>query len=101
MVWVLVRHKVEDYEKWKPVFDESKAKMKEHGALQFMVTRDRGDGNLVSVGIAWPSFEDAEAFMSSEWLKEAMGRAGVLQPLTVFHMEPADACDFTKCCCGG
>ena len=31
MAYMLVRHKVEDYEKWKPVFDDHQATRRESG----------------------------------------------------------------------
>jgi hypothetical protein len=77
MVRLFVRHKVEDYAKWRKAYDdfeETRTKMGEIGDWVFQLD---GDPNDVTVIHDFDSVEQANAFKSSSELREVMSNAGV------------------------
>ena len=77
MATVAVRHRVQNYEAWRSVYDEHGAVRKEHGCTGDLVLRDEQDPNEVFVLTYWPSLDAAHAFAGDPSLPEAMQRAGV------------------------
>jgi quinol monooxygenase YgiN len=75
--FLLVTHKVEDYDKWLPVFEGTAALKKKFGWKQSTVYSVDGDRNNVMVMEEFASLEKAKAFAASPELKAAMGKAGV------------------------
>jgi quinol monooxygenase YgiN len=74
---VVVRHDVEDYAAWRPVYDSVDGLRKEHGCTEAEVMVDPLDKNDVFVLHRFPTIEQAQAYVGSDELREAMGRAGV------------------------
>jgi hypothetical protein len=71
---LLVRHTVESYNAWKPLFDEHEASRRSHGASGHRVLHD---GNNVTVLIDFPDRASADGFTSDAALADVMKRAGV------------------------
>ncbi len=78
MVQFLIRHKVKDYGKWKPVFDEHAAKRKASGSKGGRLFRSEKDPNEVVILFEWEDLSKARQFAESEDLRKAMERAGVM-----------------------
>jgi heme-degrading monooxygenase HmoA len=77
MPFVLVRHKVQDYAKWKPVFDEHGATRKASGSKGGHLFRSADDPNDLVILLEWDDEKKARQFVQSEDLRQAMQRAGV------------------------
>lgn len=90
MTYVVVRHNVEDYARWKPVYDEHAAFRKETGSTGSRVLRDLNDPTNLIVISEWPSLEQAQQFAQSPNLHEVMGRAGVTGRPDVIFAEEVD-----------
>lgn len=90
MAYVLVRHKVNDYEVWKSVFDDFADSRKLGGEKAYQVFRAEDDSNNVILLFEWESFESAHAFLHSQDLKDAMQKAGVAEEPYIRFMEEAD-----------
>ena len=90
MVLILVRHKVEDYAKWKAVFDEHGAARKAGGSMGARVMRNVDDPSEQVIITEWPDIEHAKAFVASPDLREAMGRGGVMGMPDVVFLEETD-----------
>jgi len=90
MIQVLVRHNVEDYNTWRPVYDGHEAFRKETGSLGARVLRDANDPTNVVVITEWPDLQHALSFTQSASLHEAMGRAGVVGRPDVYFLEEVD-----------
>ncbi|MFQ5796750.1 MAG: cyclase [Candidatus Bipolaricaulia bacterium] len=90
MPYVLVRHKVEDYAKWKPVFDEHGATRKTYGSKGGYVFRNVDDPNEVVILIEGDDLEKIRQFAQSEDLRQTMQRAGVADQPDVYFLEETD-----------
>ena len=86
MPWILVRTKVEDYNKWKTVFDEDSSNRKEMmGSKGGFLFGNADDPNEVIILLEVDDLEKARQFAQSDDLKEAMEKGGVVgQPDIVF-----------------
>ncbi len=88
MAYMLIKHKVEDFAKWKKAFDEH-ARARE-GAEIFaqQVLREIKDPNNVFVICKIRSVEKANALSASPETKEIVKKAGVIgQPEVYFLQE--------------
>lgn len=90
MPWMLVRHKVENYADWKPVFDEHGDARAEAGSQGGYVFRNADDPNEVVVVMQVADLDDARQFAASDDLRETMQRAGVTDQPDIYFLEEAD-----------
>ena len=80
MPYNLVRVKVADYAKWKPIFDQLSAPRKASGGAKGgILFRDEKDPNDITILIEWDKLEDAHKFVESETVKEAVKKSGVVK----------------------
>jgi len=77
MVKVIVQHKVADYDRWLPVFEEHEAIRRQHGATGHTITRVASDPNTIVIVNDFATLEGALAFAQDPSLPEAMARGGV------------------------
>ena len=88
MVYIYVRHNVEDYAKWKEGFDKHAAARQAGGATdEAYIMRNVDDPNELTAILGWSDLEKARAFTQSASLKEAMQKAGVAGPPEVRYLE--------------
>jgi heme-degrading monooxygenase HmoA len=73
----LVRHRVDDFDNWKKVYDAFAPIQAEHGVRAHQVLRSIENPNDVIVTHTFDSGEAARAFFATPELKEAMSKAGV------------------------
>jgi heme-degrading monooxygenase HmoA len=90
MIQVLVRHNVEDYNTWRPVYDGHEAFRKQTGSVGATVFRDANDPSNVVVITRWPTMDRALEFANSASLHEVMGKAGVVGKPDVYFLEEID-----------
>ena len=84
---LLVRHTVESYDAWKPVFDGHEVNRRSHGASGHRVLHD---GNQVTLLIDFPDRASAEGFASDPALPEVMSKAGVVGAPEIALLEPSE-----------
>ena len=90
MVYIHVRHKVEDYANWKESFDKHAPARQAGGATdEAYVMRNVDDPNEITIVLGWSDLEKARTFTQSVSLKEAMQEAGVIGPPEVHFLEAA------------
>ena len=77
MVRVFVRHNVEDYDAWRNVYEEFDPDRVLMGVKGDGVFQSVDDPNDITAWHDFDSVDDARAFVESDALREAMGRAGV------------------------
>lgn len=79
MPTLFVRHRVDDFDTWRQVYDEVEDLREEFGVLQEAVYQEVGRPDHVLVVHEFDRAEQARRFMVSEKLKQAMDRAGVTE----------------------
>lgn len=89
MAHVLVRHKVEDFDKWKTQFDEHTSVREENGSKGSHVFRNADNPNEVIVLLEWDNLDNARQFANSDELKEAMQKAGVTDQPDIYFLDEA------------
>jgi hypothetical protein len=78
MTHVLVRHKVADFAKWKPVYDGHHAARQKAGLREKSLLRSIDNPNEVVLLFEAEDLKRAQAFTESSDLREAMQKAGVV-----------------------
>lgn len=88
MIKVFVRHKVEDFAKWKYVFDDFLGHRKTSGELSYSIGHLPNEPNNLCLIFEWDNLENANAFLGSEILKTTMQAAGVIEApdISVFEV---------------
>lgn len=90
MVYIYVRHSVEDYARWREGYDNHASARQAGGATdKGNVMRNVDDPHDITVVLGWSDLEKARAFTQSASLKEAMQKAGVIGPPEVRFLEAA------------
>lgn len=87
MTFVLVRHKVQDFAKWKPIYDDHAAKRKSGGSKGARLFRNADNPNEVILLFEWDQLDHARQFLQSEDLRKAMEKAGVADKPNVYFLE--------------
>ncbi len=87
MPYMLVIHKSEDFNKWKPVYDEHEKVRKNSGSKGAVLFRNQDNPNETVVLIEWDIIEHAKNFASSPDLKETMQRAGVIDIPKIYFLD--------------
>ena len=73
----VVRHRVTDFDAWKKVYDVFAPVQADGGVHAHQVLRSNEDPNDVMITHTFDSLRDAQAFMGTQELKDAMIQAGV------------------------
>jgi heme-degrading monooxygenase HmoA len=87
MVFVTLSHSVEDYDKWKPVYDGHEGARISSGCKSANVYVSPQNKNKITVLFEWDTKENFQRFSESEDLKNAMMKAGVQGPPDVKFLE--------------
>ena len=74
---MVLNFEVDDYDTWKPMFDEDPAGRRESGAKGYVVSRAVDNPNEVFVRIEFPSVEQAKTFRERLITSGAMERGGM------------------------
>jgi hypothetical protein len=78
MTYLFVRHTVQDYSKWKPVFDQDRKNREAAGSKGAQVFQDINKPNEVTVIMEFDIAENAGKMIESDDLRKTMQSAGVL-----------------------
>ena len=87
MAHLLIRHKVKDYHEWQKVFDGFIDTRRAGGEKTFQILHTDNDRNNLVAYFEWDSLENAKKFTNSSELKEAMGKAGVVEQPEIYFLE--------------
>lgn len=90
MVFVLVRHKVADFDKWKPAFDEHGKTRKKSGSKGAKVYKSKDNPKEMIILMEWDNIENAKKFAGSQDLKDTMTKAGVVDMPDVYFLEEVE-----------
>lgn len=78
--FVLIIHEVQDYPKWKAIFDQAAQMRSDAGEVEYHLLAAAGNARQVVHFSRWRSLAAARAFFESEELVEIRRRAGVQAP---------------------
>jgi len=92
MFVLAVNHDVEDYDRWKLVFDEHQPAR--GGAAFHRVNRNVDSANNVTVVAGFPTEDSARDFVDDPALREAMQRAGVIGAPRIELYEEVEAVEY-------
>ena len=87
MAHLLVIHTVEDFARWKAAFDDHENTRRTSGGGDYQLLRNAHNPNEVVVLFDWDSVENAQAFASSDNLREAMQKAGVVSKPNIYFLD--------------
>ena len=87
MAKVFIRHKVEDFAKWKKAFDGFLVQRKAGGELSYSIGHVPNEPNNLCLTFDWDSVENANKFLGSEELRAAMQEATVAEAPEIFVFE--------------
>ena len=90
MASMFIKHRVADYARWKPVFDEHEPLRIEYGTVGHSLHRDADDPNVIIIAFRVNDLNRAKEFASSEELRSAMERAGVLGPPDIWFADDVE-----------
>lgn len=85
--FVLIIHKVIDYNLWKTIFDNASSIRKEAGELSYQVFKYHDNPNIVVHLSIWSSHENAKLFFESAELIKIRKEAGVEHPQFMYLEE--------------
>ena len=77
MAIMLIHFEVDDYDAWKPMFDEDPAGRVEAGATSYMISRAVDNPNEAFIRVDFPSVEAARAFRERLLASGALERGGM------------------------
>ena len=87
MIHMLVRHKVADFSKWKPVYDAPSSARQKAGLKEEHLLRNADDPNEVILLFSADDLDKAKAFAASDELRQAMQKAGVSDKPDVYFLK--------------
>jgi heme-degrading monooxygenase HmoA len=90
MLHVIVRVAFQDYEKWKPVFDEAGSLRKAYGSKGVRIFRNMEKANEALIFGEYEDLEKVRQLFQSQEFREATRRAGVSGPPEVIFLEQVD-----------
>jgi len=86
-MYLLVRHKISDFVKWKSVYDAHLSAREKAGLKEEHLLRNADDPNEVLLLFCVEDFDKAKAFSSSADLRQAMERSGVSDKPGVYFLK--------------
>ena len=90
MPYVLIRHRVRNFAKWKPVYDDHGATRKKAGSKGAHLFRNVDKPKETVILIKWNRLNTARKFVKSRELRAAMKRAGVVDRPDIYFLEEVD-----------
>ncbi len=85
--YVLIRHSVEDYPKWKAVYDAHKPERGKRGVTDNQLFQDADDPNMVTILFDAEDIQRAKEFTHSDEVREIMQKAGVVSKPDIYFLK--------------
>ena len=87
IMYLLIRHKVSDFAKWKPVYDGHLSARQKAGLKEEHLFRNADDPNEVLLLFSVEDFDKAKAFITSDDVRQTMERAGVSDKPDIYFLK--------------
>jgi hypothetical protein len=78
MRYLLLRHQVKDYDRWRPIYDSHAFAREAAGLEELHIFRDAGDPSIVTLLYRANDLDAVRMFAESPELLEKMKQAGVM-----------------------
>lgn len=91
MASVLIKHTVEDYDSWKPVFDDHATTRMEYGSKGYRLLKGSETDDEIVLLFEWDSAENARRFLEESDVKDVMERGGVVGEPEIHFLEEIEA----------
>jgi hypothetical protein len=78
MNYLVIHHRVRDFEQWKPLYDAHRSSREQAGVKELRLLHGAEDANDVTMLFEANDLPKAKAFVASAELREAMKKAGVV-----------------------
>ena len=85
--FMTIKHKVANYEKWKPVYDSHDSIRQSNGLHNYVIARGTEDPNMILIALRMDDVDKAKAMVASQEMKDRMKKAGVVGPTTFDYLE--------------
>lgn len=86
MAFLLIRHKVKDFETWKTGYDAHQPKRTEAGLTEKFLLRGADDANEVVLLFEAQDLTRAKVFVASQDLREKMQEVGVIDQPDIYFL---------------
>ena len=86
-MYLLIRHKVSDFAKWKPVYDGHLSARQKAGLKEEHLFRNADGPNEVLLLFSVEDFDKAKAFIASDDVRQTMERAGVSDKPDIYFLK--------------
>ena len=86
MAFILIRHKVRDFDTWKTGYDAHQPKRTEAGLTEKYLLRSADDTNEVGMLFEAADLNRAKAFAASADLREKMQEVGVIDKPDIYFL---------------
>ena len=90
---VIVRHKIKDFDAWKPLFYADAQRQRDASCTRWQLTRNKQDQNELVIIFECQDLDKARKVFSDPSLAELMKRAGVVDQPTIFFLVALETCD--------
>ncbi|UCH66248.1 MAG: hypothetical protein JSW63_03710 [Ignavibacterium sp.] len=90
MAHLFIKHKVADYTAWKKTFDEFVETRRAGGEKSFQILHPENEPNNLYLMFEWDSIANAQKFLDSSELKNAMQEAGVTEEPQISFLNEYD-----------
>ncbi len=96
MAYLIVHHTVQDYGKWKPVYDEDQVNRKASGIKCEQLFRSTDDPNDVTILFEVSDINRVRQFIQSDELRKTMQRGGVIGMPEFHFLEEVETHELVK-----
>ncbi len=87
MAWIHMHYRVQDYNKWKEVYDKTAEYKRHQGWKRYRLYQVAGNRNDLVVMEQFDTLERAQAYGGSDYLRQAQDQAGVVPPVEVLYID--------------
>ncbi len=87
MSYLLIHHKVRDFDTWKKAYDDHRDARDQAGLKELHLLRNYADRNDIVILFTTEDLERARAFARSDNLRSAMQKAGVVGAPVLLELE--------------
>lgn len=78
MAWIHVRQQVQDYNKWKAEYDKTAEYKRHQGWKRYRLYQVAGNRNDLILMEQFGTAEQAQSYLQSDYLRQAMAQGGVV-----------------------